>query len=149
MHNETTAHGTVTYATGGRKTDYLYRVSLKCVIKNQNGQVLVVKETGRTVWDLPGGGMDHGESLQNAIAREMYEEVGMQGDFTYRILAVEEPALLGTHNFWQIRLIYEVTPEVMEFVAGEDGDEIIFIDPQVFEGSEHNAEQKVYEYAKI
>lgn len=142
-------HGIIKYDTSSqRRTDYLYRVSLKCVIKNHKGEVLVVKETGRQWWDLPGGGMDHGESLQSAIAREMFEEVGMQGDFTYRILAVEEPALLDQQQFWQIRLIFEVTPKDMMFEAGEDGDEIAFMDPQVFESSEGNAERKVCEYAK-
>lgn len=143
-----TTFGIIDHPNKSRRTDYLYRVSLKCIIKNQYGDVLVVKETGRDVWDLPGGGMDHGESIKNAIAREMYEEVGMQGEFTYRILAVEEPALLEPQNFWQIRLIFEVTPKIMEFIAGEDGDEIAFINPGALANSEQNAERKVYEYAK-
>lgn len=142
-------HGIIDHANSTRKSDYLYRVSLKCVIKNQKGEVLVVKESGRDWWDLPGGGMDHGESIKNAIAREMYEEVGMQGDFTYRILTVEEPKLLSPHSFWQIRLIFAVEPEVMEFKAGDDGDEIAFMDPHDFEDSERNAERYIACYEAI
>jgi 8-oxo-dGTP pyrophosphatase MutT (NUDIX family) len=130
-----------------RKTDYLYRVSLKCVIKNAKGDVLVVKESRRSWWDLPGGGMDHGESVQSAIAREMSEEVNMQGEFTYRVLAVEEPALLSPHNFWQIRLIFEVKPVHMIFSPGDDGDEVAFMDAEAFKDSETNAEKLVYKYA--
>lgn len=43
--------------------DSLYRISLKCLIKNSAGDVLVVKEAGREFWDLPGGGMEHGDDL--------------------------------------------------------------------------------------
>ena len=38
--------------------DCLYRISLKALIYNDVGQILVVKEIDRTYWDLPGGGMD-------------------------------------------------------------------------------------------
>ena len=43
---------------GDIKRDYLYRVSIKALIYNDAGQILVVKEDGRPLWDLPGGGMD-------------------------------------------------------------------------------------------
>lgn len=146
MANEDKISGIINH--DARKTDYLYRVSLKCVIKNPQGEVLVVKESGRHWWDLPGGGMDHGESIQAAIAREMREEVSMQGGFTYRILAVEEPVLLDMHSFWQIRLIFEVAPETMAFSAGDDGDEVAFMAPALFKDSRVNAEKWIYKYSK-
>lgn len=143
-------HGVVTHdAESTRKTDYLYRVSLKCLIRDQNGKVLVVKETGRDWWDLPGGGMDHGENLQSAIAREMKEEVNLEGSFTYRVIDVDEPALLSAHSFWQLRLVFAVTPSELKFSPGEDGDEIAFIDPQDFEKSESEVERRIFRYSKL
>lgn len=108
----------------GRKDDYLYRLSLKGVIINDKNEVLVVKETGREFWDIPGGGMDHGESIKDALAREMHEEVGMTGDFEYQIIAIEDPMYLKNANVLQVRLIFRITPSVMEFAPGIDGDEI-------------------------
>lgn len=144
------SHGVISHdETIKRKTDYLYRVSLKCLIKNAKGEVLVVKETGRDWWDLPGGGMDHGEDLKSAIAREMREEVNLQGDFTYRIIEVEEPAHLGEHNFWQLRLIFEIHPQNTQFSPGDDGDQIAFMDAQVFKNSQSSVEQRIHEYVNI
>lgn len=60
----TDIHGVIKHPNSPRPTDYLFRVSLKCVIRNDAGEVLAVKEVGRDFWDLPGGGMDHGESIQ-------------------------------------------------------------------------------------
>lgn len=132
-----------------RRTDYLYRISLKCLVRNNKDDVLVVKETGRTWWDLPGGGMDHGEDIKTAIAREMKEEVNLEGDFDYRIIDVDEPAHLSAHNFWQLRLIYEVMPRNMAFTAGEDGDEVELKDPNSFKDSESEVERRIYKYSTI
>lgn len=130
-----------------RPADYLYRISLKCLVRNACGDVLVVKERGRNHWDLPGGGMDHGESLKSTIARELQEEVGYDGDFSYAIVHAEEPKLLDEHKFWQLRLVYVVTPQHYNFETGEDGDEIAFVDPLQFKDSEANVERRVYEYS--
>lgn len=111
--------------------------------------MLVVKETGRTWWDLPGGGMDHGEDIKTAIAREMKEEANLEGDFDYRIIDVDEPAHLSAHNFWQLRLIYEVMPSIMTFTAGEDGDEVAFKNPDDFKDSESEVERRIYKYYTI
>lgn len=52
-----------------------------------------------------------------------------------------------THDFWQIRLIYEVVPEIMSFSAGEDGDEISFKDPAFFRDSNSEVERQIYREA--
>lgn len=132
-----------------RPTDYLYRVSLKCLIRNEAGDVLVVKEKGRDWWDLPGGGMDHGESLRLSIAREMYEEVAMTGDFSYRVIAVDEPMYLDSHNFWQTRLIFAVEQENASYSVGEDCDEIAFLPPKYFKDSKIELERRVYSYCNL
>lgn len=144
-----TTHGVIHYAHAERSTDYLYRISVKCLVRDANGKVLVVKERGRDWWDLPGGGMDHGESISAAIAREMREEVNLQGEFTYRIIAVEDPALLDVHGFWQMRLIFVVEPQNMAFSAGDDGDEVDFRNASEFQYSPIRAEQRIYEYAQV
>lgn len=142
-------HGIVNHSHIKRKTDYLYRVSIKGVILREDGYVLVVKEAGRTYWDLPGGGMDHGESIKSGIAREIHEEVSLEGDFTYQIIAAEEPKILEHAKLWQLRLVFKVTPLNMNFRAGEDGDEVLFIDPETLKDSLHLVERQVFEYAQI
>lgn len=142
------SHGVVNH-DDSRRTDYLYRVSLKCLIRNDNGHVLVVKESGRDWWDLPGGGMDHGETIRSAIAREMKEEVNMEGDFEYTVLDVDEPRHLQAHSFWQLRLIFEVKPHNLTFSPGDDGDAVMFIPPEVLKDSMHRNERLVYQYSSI
>ena len=52
-----------------------YRVSVKAKIK-QNNKILLVKEAGKK-WDLPGGGLEHDETIEEALKRELKEEIGL------------------------------------------------------------------------
>jgi 8-oxo-dGTP pyrophosphatase MutT (NUDIX family) len=144
-----TPHGNIDQSILGRKDDYLFRLSIKALIQNENGEILVVKESGRTWWDLPGGGMDHRESIKEAMARELKEEVNLDGDFTYRIISVDEPGFLEHANLWQVRLVFLVKPLVMQFSPGEDGDDLTFIKPNTLETSTHSAERSVYHYSQL
>lgn len=141
--------GAINYTASNRKTDYLYRVSIKGLVRNEAGKILVVKENGRNYWDIPGGGMDHNESIKQAVAREMKEEVGLSRDFTYRVIAVDDPDYLAPHDLWQVRLILNVVPDDLVFYAGEDGDEIAFIDPETFKESISEVERRIYAYSQL
>ena len=147
--SELNAYGVVQHQQMNRKNDYLFRISMKSLVHDSRGNILVVKESGRTWWDLPGGGMDHEESIKNAIARELFEEVHLTSDFTYQIIAVEEPSFLKHAQVWQVRMIFAVRPESSSFEPGEDADEVLFINPDDLKDSENTAEQKVYEYAQL
>ncbi|HSX05690.1 MAG TPA: NUDIX hydrolase [Candidatus Saccharimonadales bacterium] len=53
-----------------------YRLSVKAVIRDKDGRVLLLREAdGR--WELPGGGLEHGEDPKAALAREVAEETGL------------------------------------------------------------------------
>ena len=54
-----------------------YRFSVHAVI-HMNGQVLLIKQTyGDKRWGLPGGGVEPGETIHEAIKRECMEELGI------------------------------------------------------------------------
>lgn len=127
-----------------RRTDYLYRLSLKALIRNEKGEILVVKEIDRDWWDLPGGGMDHNEDIKSALARELKEEINLEGNFTYRVINVDNPKYLEIHDFWQVRLVFEIKPEIMEFSPGDEGDEVKFVNPDMFENSNIVTEQWIF-----
>ena len=142
------SQGVIEHGDGsGQPTDYLFRISLKALIRDEQGRVLVVKETGRDWWGLPGGGMDHGETITSALARELHEEVNVIGRFTWRIITADDPWPLRRIDAWQLCLIIEVVPEIFEFSAGEDGDEVAFMDPEAFKTSVKDVERCIYAYA--
>ena len=57
--------------------DDFYRLSSHAVITNSQGQVLLLKANyANRAWGLPGGGLDLGETIHQALYRECREELG-------------------------------------------------------------------------
>ena len=89
---------------GALREDYLYRISIKAIIYNDDGKMLVVKEHGLH-WGLPGGGMDFGETFDKALARELEEEVGYSGGFSYDVVDVANPMYLSNIDAYQVWIV--------------------------------------------
>lgn len=124
-----------------------YRVSLKAIIRNDKGEVLVNRERGHGNWSLPGGGWDHGESVHDCLKRELHEEVGYEGELQATLLGVTDEAMyMPTKQGWLLWHVYEVVPENMNFSVGVDGEALMFADPSVFEGSESRAERLIAQF---
>ncbi|UCX04470.1 NUDIX hydrolase [Shewanella sp. HL-SH8] len=55
----------------------MFRLSAHAVITNDEGQVLQLKATyGAKHWGLPGGALELGETIHQAVIRECLEELG-------------------------------------------------------------------------
>lgn len=80
------------------------RPGIKAFIVSDDGKVLVVKEKVQRfgketiIYDVPGGGIDPGENLEEALKREVMEEVGLQikidrpvGNWDFIIPSFEDP----------------------------------------------------------
>ena len=48
------------------------------IIFNDNGQLLWAKRLGQDAWQFPQGGVQHNESPEQALLRELNEEVGLE-----------------------------------------------------------------------
>ena len=57
-----------------------YRANVGIVIVNDVGKVFFAKRIGQQAWQFPQGGIDKGESPEEAMYRELYEEVGLKPD---------------------------------------------------------------------
>lgn len=55
-----------------------YRPNIGIVLMNRFGKVLWARRAGRDGWQFPQGGIEDHESLEEALFRELYEEVGLE-----------------------------------------------------------------------
>jgi len=55
-----------------------YRPNIGIVLMNRFGKVLWARRAGRDGWQFPQGGVERHESLEGALFRELYEEVGLE-----------------------------------------------------------------------
>ena len=64
----------------GRVIFYDPKVAVICIVPRE-GQVLMIRrstELGYGLWGLPGGYVDRGEVVEEAAAREVWEETGLE-----------------------------------------------------------------------
>ncbi len=71
-------------------------------------KILLIKRRDVPVWVLPGGGIDPGESPENAAVREVFEETGCEA-FIVRKVANYHPInpLCKTTHFFECKLLSE------------------------------------------
>jgi putative (di)nucleoside polyphosphate hydrolase len=55
-----------------------YRPNIGIVLMNRFGKVLWARRTSRDGWQFPQGGIKRNESLDDALFRELHEEVGLK-----------------------------------------------------------------------
>ncbi len=71
--------------------DALYRIATRVlVIKGR--KVLLVREKDDDWWSFPGGGVDYGETIRDALIREVVEELGVVKE---HITVDEAPAFIS------------------------------------------------------
>jgi ADP-ribose pyrophosphatase YjhB (NUDIX family) len=107
---------------------YLNPIPSVAAILYREGRVLLVKrsvEPGLGLWCLPGGFIELGESLEQAVAREVYEETGLICR-PYGIIDAE--AVLGGYYGDILVICYAATWVEGVLCAGEDAMEAQFFD---------------------
>ena len=52
-------------------------LGVRAVIEDENGAILLVRHTYVNGWYFPGGGVEYGQTLLQALARELQEEVNI------------------------------------------------------------------------
>jgi len=60
----------------------------RAIIPDANGQVLLIRHSYVGGWHLPGGGVGRGETLRQAMIREVREEVGVEVTGPVRMLGL-------------------------------------------------------------
>lgn len=96
----------------------ILQVGVKLLLKNARDEYLVLKRTARLStdttddksWDLVGGRVEAGESLFDALRREMVEEIGCD-TAVHPVLLTAQDILLPHKDVHVVRLTYTATIE--------------------------------------
>ncbi|MBL4607238.1 MAG: RNA pyrophosphohydrolase [Pseudomonadales bacterium] len=57
-----------------------FRFNVGIIVFNDRGQLLWARRVGQKSWQFPQGGLDEGESAEQALYRELNEEVGLSSE---------------------------------------------------------------------
>jgi ADP-ribose pyrophosphatase YjhB (NUDIX family) len=86
------------------------RIVVAAIIRNGKKLLLTkeILESGREFWIFPGGGVNFGESLEEAVKREIKEELGM-GIKVEKLLGFKE-AIFPKYNYHTVIFFFLATP---------------------------------------
>ena len=123
----------------GQYPNTFYRVAVKALVRNDKGEVLLVKEKSDK-WDLPGGGIDHGEEPEDGIKRELLEELGVSA------VSVGKPILtksfwLEEKQAWLMWIVYDVELHSNQLKFGEGVTAIEYLNPSALAQSQDERER--------
>jgi len=68
-----------------------YRANVGIILSNQHGQLLWAQRMGQDAWQFPQGGVNLEETAEQAMYRELWEEIGLNND---------DVDLIGSTSSW-------------------------------------------------
>jgi 8-oxo-dGTP pyrophosphatase MutT (NUDIX family) len=101
-----------------------YRTSIKALVLDENQRFMLVLQTDG-LWELPGGGLDFGETPEACVKRELQEEMGLE------VTSVaKSPSYFVTaqslNKTWKGIVVYETKVKDLDFTTSDECIEMRF-----------------------
>ncbi|WP_433652077.1 NUDIX hydrolase [Micromonospora zamorensis] len=126
------------------KTDYLNDptapranslvVAVTVFVQNERGHVLLIRRSDNSLWALPGGAQDVGESTAQAAMREVEEETGLHVELTGITGIYSDPAHVIAYDDGEVRQEFSICLRARA-VSGQirtssESSEVKWVDPE-------------------
>ncbi len=109
----------------------------------KDGKVLITRDSGDDVWELPGGRLDEGEEPKEGILREIREELGVEGKIEgiFQVRAMYHPR--DKADILVVYYIISLVDETAEFkVDPEEVAEMAWVDRESYVAYSYFSEYK-------
>ena len=125
--------------------DAFYRVSIKGLILDETGKKFLAIREDNGWQELPGGGLDWGETPEKCLKREIKVEMGLtvtkvSPELSYYVI-------FNKKKTWIINLIFEAKVKNLNFTPTEECQKIKFISPKDINSM--NVFNNVKQFAKL
>lgn len=115
-------------------SDYRLRKSARAILLNEAGEMATQYLSTYTYHKLPGGGIDPGETPEEAMKREVLEEVGCDCEITNSIGVTLEYRnkynLLHISYCYAAKVVGEIGEPALEEGEIEEGQETLWLPPE-------------------
>lgn len=108
-------------------------VAVTAIVTNDYGQLLLQKRTDNELWGLPGGAMNIGESIGQAVVREVLEETALEVEPTGIVGIYSDPGHIIAYADGEVRQEFSIC-FTARIVAGQvavgdnESTEVRFVD---------------------
>ena len=93
------------------------QIGVKVILRNSSGELLFIKRAQRlentadALWDIPGGRIEPHESLDEALRREIKEELGIELHGTPQLISAQD-IFVGSKDLHVVRLTYLLDSDI-------------------------------------
>lgn len=126
FHNCEAKRTTLTYQV--HKDAYIpvdptHTIGVGAVVINEQNELLMVRDrihTSRSLYKLPGGMLEHSQSLQEGVVRELWEETGIEGELIKMVSVLNShPFTFNKSNMYIVFQLKALTTEINVIDTGE------------------------------
>jgi 8-oxo-dGTP pyrophosphatase MutT (NUDIX family) len=82
--------------------------AVSAVVTDEHGRILLILRTDNDYWSIPGGGIKPGETLNQAAAREVSEETGIDCKVTGLIGIYSNPNHVAAYDDGEVRQEFSI-----------------------------------------
>lgn len=104
-----------------------YRVSAKALVLNESRDKFLIVQEEDSTWEVPGGGIDFGETVQETLIREIDEEMSLKVLDSAKSPCYVTTKTKSSKGFWNFGVVYEVELEHLDFIPTKECVAVKFI----------------------
>jgi len=107
--------------------------SVVAAVRNERGEILMIRRTDNGRWALPGGGHDLGESISDTVVREVKEETGIDVRVIGLFGLYTDPRHVMAYADGEVRqqfsIAFHAEPIGGELTPSSESSEVAWVDP--------------------
>lgn len=108
-------------------------VAVTAFVQDDNGRLLMIRRTDNDLYAIPGGAQEIGETVSQAVAREVKEETGITAEVTGLIGVYSDPSHLIAFADGEVRqefsLCFRGRPLEGELHTSNESAEVLWVEP--------------------
>jgi ADP-ribose pyrophosphatase YjhB (NUDIX family) len=82
--------------------------AVSAITTDEDGRILLIRRTDNKFWAIPGGGLEPGESVSQATAREVKEETGIDCEVTGVVGIYSNPTHVAAYDDGEVRQQFSI-----------------------------------------
>jgi ADP-ribose pyrophosphatase YjhB (NUDIX family) len=125
------------------RTDYFHdpaapqpnaiKVAVSAVVLDDAGRILMIRRTDNDRYAIPGGGLEAGETVSEAVVREVLEETGVRVAVADLVGVFSNPEHVIAYDDGEVRqefsICFRARPTGGSLRTSEESKEVLWVDP--------------------